>query len=493
MKQKKSAKFLRFALLAVMAIVLVASLAACGGKGKNPSEPSEPTPPAHEHAYTQVDAKSPTCTQAGNILYYTCSCGKYFDANKDEIELSDTVLNATGHDKVTDGWESDGTSHWHKCNNCDEKLDLDAHTRTLYWIEDGNATCKSQAHHHKECAYCGYWMEEEDYGDFGPHSWNTQNKCDICGTAKPAYDEREGMIYFGSYPQTKVDDGGLIATLSQMSGSNPVKGAAGKWTDYGYYLDTQIDEYMWYIDLEYEEMRYRGIYLAANRSLYSTNPNENKAQNYQSSNGYSVGELYWFKWETIEWRVLKKENGEAFLMSNKILDSQQYFSSISDNRSVNGETVYPNNYKESDIRKWLNDDFLNWAFDDYEQSFIKETLVDNSAETLDDSDTDYACENTTDKVFLPSYADIVNAQYGFNANANAADRARQLKTTDYAQAQGAFVAPIPMFKDNGEWWLRSPYSGKSLNANMVKFNGPTGTAYVYSQFDGVVPALYIAL
>ena len=53
------------------------------------------------HILTKTEAKEPTCTEAGNSAYWTCSlCGKYFsDENgTTEIEKDSWVIPATGHD-----------------------------------------------------------------------------------------------------------------------------------------------------------------------------------------------------------------------------------------------------------------------------------------------------------------------------------------------------------------------------------------------------------
>ena len=54
----------------------------------------------HVHKSTLVEAKAPTCTEAGNIAYWHCAeCDKYFkdESCKEEIALEDTVIAATGH------------------------------------------------------------------------------------------------------------------------------------------------------------------------------------------------------------------------------------------------------------------------------------------------------------------------------------------------------------------------------------------------------------
>lgn len=56
---------------------------------------------AHVHSWTKAkDAQKPTCKEAGNIEYYTCSCGKYAKLENSkyvEIALADTVIPKTNN------------------------------------------------------------------------------------------------------------------------------------------------------------------------------------------------------------------------------------------------------------------------------------------------------------------------------------------------------------------------------------------------------------
>ena len=57
--------------------------------------------PAKGHSLEKTEAKEATCTEAGNIEYWTCSvCNKLFgdDQGSTEITAADTVVAATGHD-----------------------------------------------------------------------------------------------------------------------------------------------------------------------------------------------------------------------------------------------------------------------------------------------------------------------------------------------------------------------------------------------------------
>ena len=69
---------------------------------------------SHVHSLTAIAAKAATCTEDGNIAYWTCSCGKYFsDADgKNEITEANTVVPALGHKwgEPTYKWAADNST-----------------------------------------------------------------------------------------------------------------------------------------------------------------------------------------------------------------------------------------------------------------------------------------------------------------------------------------------------------------------------------------------
>ncbi|MBE5035243.1 GLUG motif-containing protein [Gallibacter intestinalis] len=68
--------------------------------GQTYTDTKEVSVPATGHELKKTDAKEPTCTEDGNKEYWTCdTCDKYFsDENAEtEIQLADTVIEATGH------------------------------------------------------------------------------------------------------------------------------------------------------------------------------------------------------------------------------------------------------------------------------------------------------------------------------------------------------------------------------------------------------------
>lgn len=120
---------------------------------------------------------------------------------------------------------------------------------------------------------------------------------------------------------------------------------------------------------------------------------------------------YWLKVEPIQWRYLSRNDDNVQFVSEKVLDSHVW------NNTDHGDEAYLNNYKFSDIRKWLNSDFLEQAFY-YDSSLIQTVNVDNSAESTGITDNQYACEDTQDKVYLLSYKDINDEDYGFTDDAS---------------------------------------------------------------------------
>lgn len=346
------------------------------------------------------------------------------------------------------------------------------------------------------CDYCG-----EALGNCADS--NSDGKCDECGASTgtggnvstETYTRNGNKITFGSYPQSEVTDSSLKSTLNSKAGTLPTSSNSQAWTSYGYYISGNVENFMWYIDVEEGGERYRGVYFTSYRPIYTTD-SSSASNTYQADNGYTTSTVYWFKYEPISWTILSENttDGTALILCDMIIDSQEYYITDSGTRTIDGKTVYPNNYAQSTIRKWLNETFYNTAFSELQKQIILTTTVDNSAATTYSSSNQYACENTQDKVFLLSYQDVINSNYGFSSSDSAYDTARQKKTTDYAQAQGAYTSKSTDYAGNGSWWLRSPYRNYSYRAREVRFSGLASFYdYVYYTCYGVVPALQIRL
>ncbi|MCI7788351.1 MAG: DUF6273 domain-containing protein, partial [Mollicutes bacterium] len=155
-----------------------------------------------------------------------------------------------------------------------------------------------------------------------------------------------------------------------------------------------------------------------------------------------------------------QDGDKVQFVSEKVLDNHVW------NQTDHGDGASLNNYKFSDIRKWLNSDFLEQAFY-YDTSLIQTVNVDNSAKSTGDSSNPYACEDTQDKVYLLSDKDVNNKEYGFP------DYASRIAYDADGNAQN--------------YWLRSPYNYGN-DARCVSHFGGVGNGCVYTS-SGVRPAL----
>ena len=100
--------------------------------------------PNHKHSLSLVSAKEATCTARGNIAYYTCSCGKWFEDSAAATEITDKQSVSTpAIPHVYSHWSYDNINHWKDCGKCGAEManSMDHHTDN-----DSNSKCDS----------CGY-------------------------------------------------------------------------------------------------------------------------------------------------------------------------------------------------------------------------------------------------------------------------------------------------------------------------------------------------
>jgi len=213
-------------------------------------------------------------------------------------------------------------------------------------------------------------------------------------------------------------------------------------------------------------------------SLFSTGCNEKPR--YQVGNIIEFGSYYQddlSRKTPIKWRILDIKDGKAFLISELLLDAQPY-------NKERKEITWEN----SSIRHWLNNEFINEAFNSQEKSRISLTLLDNC------DNPEYgtnAGNDTKDKVFLLSLDDV----YKYLPNENQ----RAIKVTKYAIKQGAWVCDSDncrkdVFYGNGSWWLRSPGYDPRDAAYVISYGiiYDNGISVDYNGY-AVRPALYINL
>ncbi|MDE6029812.1 MAG: hypothetical protein K2F90_05810 [Clostridiales bacterium] len=248
-------------------------------------------------------------------------------------------------------------------------------------------------------------------------------------------------------------------TGDQVAGVVPKLSEDGKTVQYGFYPQTHVSDQAVTAELDKLEPTSIGWYLLGNDFYAKQTAQVCNGESYAFDDGTAIedGAEYWFKCDVITWRVLSGENGTYYLLADKLLDTHAYYAEYAD-RKTGDDTVYANNYERSDIRTWLNGYFYAMAFA-RDSSYVATTTVSNGATTTAAATNGYACGDTTDKVYLPSYQDYITADYGFATAADDKSATRECKTTDYARARGAWCNTASGLKNNGSYWTRSP-SGK---------------------------------
>ena len=183
----------------------------CGKAGESTFESGETLPHTPAEKWSSDD----------NGHWHVCAvCGTKMDEaahNPGAAATEDTpqtctvcgyeLAPATGHvNHVADTskWLHDGTQHWHKCQRCDEKMDIAAHS-------GGEATCEEKA----VCAVCGV-----EYGELADHSYEDwvivreatetanglkERTCSVCGKK-----ESEEIPATGETPDTNPEPGDKI-------------------------------------------------------------------------------------------------------------------------------------------------------------------------------------------------------------------------------------------------------------------------------------------
>ena len=161
-----------------------------------------------------------------------------------------------------------------------------------------------------------------------------------------------------------------------------------------------------------------------------------------------------------------------------------------------------NNYAESEIREWLNNDFYNTAFNDLQKEIINTVLVDNSARSTNPDNNamywnsgknNYASSNTSDKVWLLSVQEVTNIKYEFDSSLDNYNALRQKSITDFGRVKNIFIEDAKGYIGNGWWWLRSPYYANSkINFDCGTYGNVVNRILTVNSVAGIAPALRIS-
>ncbi|MCI8307459.1 MAG: hypothetical protein HFH14_05350 [Lachnospiraceae bacterium] len=187
-----------------------------------------------------------------------------------------------------------------------------------------------------------------------------------------------------------------------------------------------------------------------------------------------------FDKQALEWRVLSVDGDDAFLLADKVIDVKQY-------NEERGDVTWEN----CGIRKWLNSDFYNNAFNDEEKTAVKETTVKNTDNEVYESD---GGADTKDKVYLLSVEEVCRADYGFDTQFKGDSKTREAKGTDYAKINNVKTGLDYITEKSSYWMLRTPGVNNSYISQVIYGGfGDDYGIYAESLGMGVRPALHIHL
>ena len=140
-----------------------------------------------------------------------------------------------------------------------------------------------------------------------------------------------------------------------------------------------------------------------------------------------------------------------------------------------------NRWMDSDIRKWLNNDFFCKSFSDRLADLTIYALKSTAYPRLDrDSSMIYVGDSTGEDVFLLSHAEI-----GYEEDCKALELFKGENKEKYRIAE---VCPGLAWY----WWLRSPSAGYSYYTRIVNTDGSLSNNFAYYGNNGVRPACVIS-
>ncbi len=316
------------------------------------------------------------------------------------------------------------------------------------------------------------------------------------------------IIEFGTYPQSLVTDEDLI---NQLNGTSFESVSYGFYSGTGSRYDGQMADggFASYRDVEIESGKYRCVTFSSYRPYVTGLATDTAGTySYQDDNGYTAGNSYWFKFEPVRWKVINASQG--LIISDLILDSAAYndFARLAPytdsrysyyNSSLNSSLC--SDYDASTVRAMLNEDFYDIAFNDNEKTLIADSENDNTGFLTLSGLSGYTkldCDNTTDKVFLLSSAEVTDGTNGFSD-----DESRLAAPTDYAECMGVYSyeytgslgdqSPYSQYNGLSPWWLRN--AGSYSNFACCVTNGGSVKEEFYitgSSSCGVRPAMKLA-
>ena len=173
----------------------------------------------------------------------------------------------------------------------------------------------------------------------------------------------------GLYPQSELKDEDVIKLLNEKYGTPDTN---TKWCDFGYRANDYQGGYMFYIDVELGDDKYRGVYI---KEFRPNSSGDNIARNFdsiQAVNGFEKNTIYWFKFEPLVWVKYGTSYNQCYLCLN-VIDAEPMYDKDPHGDKDGGANSFYN--VSSSLRKWLKDTFAKTAFPEGNLPFIEVDLL----------------------------------------------------------------------------------------------------------------------
>ena len=190
--------------------------------------------------------------------------------------------------------------------------------------------------------------------------------------------------------------------------------------------------------------------------------------------------------DPIVWRVLQVNGNDAFLMADGALDVYEFHNESNRTNSKGTLDQVDASWDKSCIRSWLNgydgthnESNLDYTYDNFYSVAFPTKVEQEAVLTADISATTNQSFTTSiggassDKVFLLSYEDVTNVNYGFPST-HTESLSRKKNYSAYIVGTGGAAGVSSIKKKTvgagGVWWLRTPGRGTNT-ALLVSDNG----------------------
>lgn len=207
----------------------------------------------------------------------------------------------------------------------------------------------------------------------------------------------------------------------------------------------------------------------------------------------------WYKVEPVQWRVL---NPTKIEMENAVLLSEL---ALSANTSFYPASLSPygdiSNYARSDnaIRKYLTKYFYYEAFTSEEQAKVTgRNFAEGELEPDGVDGPDVTSALSDQKVWLPTAADYINAEYGFDSSPIAnhvEDKARLCSPSDFALANfsylnitSGYTTPARQSGGTVQYWTSSAVSTLISLFDNVYYVYHYGSVLNYGAYSNLIAA-----